>query len=635
MQSQQPKWAAGYGGGQRNFAVNAGSVQQRFETPRQNQLSQQPIGFGVADPGFGKPLTSAQTRPETVRAIPQIQWPSGYSTQAGASSSVASQPRKEQVGATASLASHPRKDQLWGVQPSQRPGAYGSRDRCVSVNAISNQLRLDPPRPNQPLQPVGGYSIQKCGLGVDPASAIQAREPSRAFQPLDRPRVTGAVGEGCKPARLSSVQEQQVLAKRDEPLQQPSSYGTAEHTAAAKSANRDSDAIWNRLGTGPMDLRSAFVPVPGPGPTFPTSRATCPSVKKPNQGRIEQPAISLDEFLDVTNAVATDVPACRPDEDAKGDSLLSKHATSFSKVDANELQPTENAISNPGIASMHMPSPSPSLSFSAADLDREITSAEPGFLCHTATPKLSHHPRGLLGVGGPVTFVTSAQTAGGSPTKTDGGLQSEATPASPKANEAAEDVSLTWKLLGVADNVIQFFSSLRSEEHRRFTSQSMRHTLPNPKRLPPDELFELRQQDQIKQAAHALRDAVTKLIAASGTTNADAATLRLPVEIRSRFSRLRLHLVQAFRKGQQPACDVNAVAADLERFISMCNYLAQAEPGDFDKDVRQEFISFSQRHAQDLESHCLTFRWLAEQRGNVGSVSGTGSGVGLSSSKNV
>merc|ERR1712187_485792 len=179
----------------------------------------------------------------------------------------------------------------------------------------------------------------------------------------------------------------------------------------------------------------------------------------------------------------------------------------------------------------------------------------------------------------------------------------------------AEDVSLTWKLLGAADKAVQFFSSLRPiDENRRFASHALRHTLPNPKRMQPNELFESRQQDQMKQAANSLRDAVMKLITASGTTNADQATYRLPVEIRCRFARLRQRLVEALGNGQSPVPDAHASAVNLERFVSICNYLAQADSGSIDRDVRQEFISFSQRHAQDLELHCRTFKWLSEQR---------------------
>merc|ERR1712070_608070 len=98
------------------------------------------------------------------------------------------------------------------------------------------------------------------------------------------------------------------------------------------------------------------------------------------------------------------------------------------------------------------------------------------------------------------------------------------------------------------------------------------------------------------------------LIAAAGTTDADRATVRMPIEIRSRFTRLRLRLFEALGS-QQQRLQPNA-AGNLDRFVSMCNYLAQADPAEVSQDVRREFISFSQRHAQDLESHCRTLKWL-------------------------
>jgi len=244
------------------------------------------------------------------------------------------------------------------------------------------------------------------------------------------------------------------------------------------------------------------------------------------------------------------------------------------------------------------------------DLDRENSNAAALLLCHTATPKLSLHPRGLRSVAAPVSFQTAA---------TNTSKEAEQVP--PNAKEPTEDASLTYKLMGAADKVVQFFSSLHPiEENRRFASHGLRQTLPNPKRLQPNELFERRQQDQLKQAALSLRDAIMKLITASGTTNAEQATYRLPPEIRSRFTRLRVKLGDALGNGQQPSSD--PAASNLDRFASMCNYLAQVNPKDVDSEVRQEFISFSQRHAQDLESHCRTFKWLEEQQ-RVGRMGGS------------
>lgn len=279
----------------------------------------------------------------------------------------------------------------------------------------------------------------------------------------------------------------------------------------------------------------------------------------------------------------------------------------YHKKNTERVEPTYNAA----VYGLADGAPGKESTCSEYDLDRENSNAAALLLCHTATPKLSLHPRGLRSVaGGPVSFATAAHPSGGGIGKNP--AEADTQNVSPNAND--EDVSFTWKLLGAAETVVQFFSSLRPiDERNKFASHNMRQTLPNPKRLQPNEIFESRQRDQMRQAALSLKDAVTKLIATAGTTDADRATLRMPTEIRSRFARLRVRLVQALGSGPQRSLDPNA-AASLERFASMCNYLAQADPADVNHDVRQEFISFSQRHAQDLESHCRTLKWLEEDQ---------------------
>jgi hypothetical protein len=346
--------------------------------------------------------------------------------------------------------------------------------------------------------------------------------------------------------------------------------------------------------------------------------------------------ISLDEFLDDTNAVEKEVRACCGDDGEVGDNLLStqQSLSSFSKTDIAEENVRGSSAKvdgnayNPVVYSLVDGAPGKESSQWEYDLDRENSNAAALLLCHTSTPKLSLHPRGLRSVGGPVSFATASQ-------------QSDAKKAGQHTDESGtekkdpeDDVSLTWKLMETADKVVQFFSSLHPiQENRRFGGHPGRQTLPNPKRLQPNEIFARRQQDQLKQAAMCLRDAVTKLVQASGTTNAEMATMRLPGEIRSRFVRLRLRLVQALQGSTQMAiahnADSNAAASNLDRFASLCNYLAQVNTNDIDSDVRQEFITFSQRHAQDLESHCRTFRWLDEERRREGGNSGLARGPGL------
>lgn len=580
--------------------------QMRSE-PSRVQPIQRPSGqysASTAPPGQYNVLASPQSRLEPPR--PALQRPSG---QIAEPSAIAQEQISERSSsALVPPASHPRLEPPRGFQPPQRPSSSGADERLATA---APQARLEPPRPQTvqrasaygstgtvqrettgPLQREAG-TLQRETTGTihrettGPSGGIQSRlEPPRQGLPSQRPVIGGGTDEraSCLPSEGRQLSRPQQPLQRLSPLQE--------------QRNR---------------------PVPAP----PGSRASWPPMqKRPSPGRVEEVVmcdagpISLDEFLDATNAVVPEVRQCAGD-DMPMDGLLSTLRSVSSKVDIDEFPrgPIEKTDSDP------KPEGPSDLVYSLVDvpekegtaweydLDRENSNAAALLLCHTSTPKLSLHPRGLRSVAGPVSFTTAAQA------KKAEGVEGEQVSPKTNANEPAEEVSFTWKLLGAADKVVEFFTSLRPvEENRRLGPHPTRQTLPNPKRLQPNELFESRQQDQMKQAAQSLRDAVLKLIIASGTTNADTATLRLPAEIRSRFARLRLRLAETLNNGQQPASDAKTHALDLERFVSTCNWLAQSGVDDVDKDVRQEFISFSQRHAKDLESHCRTFKWMEEQR---------------------
>lgn len=561
--------ANGYAGGDLGFGVASAVAESRLEPPRQPQILQWPSGYGAGERSFTRQTLPAQRSPNHGVAE------RGFITTAGSAQSRTDVPRQTllpQRQGCYDAARPPR-----GVQPLQRPS---NEERAVASS--QPRSRLDPPRAALPLQrplqrPTDDERVSAAAVGD-----AQAQAP-RVVQP--------------QPFRHGPT----LAARHGQPVQKCRSSSEADSAPVA---------------------------------------ATRPSASRPSPGRVEKAvvadsaSISLDEFLDSTNAVSG-IPVSHGDDDMMGDASL-QQVPSHPKVQAEDLltgqsDKVDAETCKVGAIYNLVDVPAKESDWAEYDLDRENSNAAALLLCHTATPKLSLHPRGVR-VGGPVTFATASQIA---PVKAvesradESSGEAEGQQVAPGAHEPPEDVSLTWKLLGAADKVVEFFSSLRPiEENRRFSYHGMRQTLPNPKRLQPNELFESRQQDQLKQAANSLRDAVANLITASGTTNAENATHRLPAEIRSRFTRLRWRLVQALNSSQKPASDLNTLVSDLERFVSMCSYLAQVDPKDIDRGLRQDFISFSQRHSQDLESHCRTFKWMEEQQhrqsGNVIPVRGLG-----------
>lgn len=579
MQSQQVPRIAGYSSGDRSFAISATNAQSRLEPPKPAQAFQRHAN-GNDDRGYGAIAMSRTTQQSDDRGYGAIAMsrgtqpylrPSGYGNATSGAQQI-SFPSGINTREHSFASSHTRelcKEGSIQIQPIQRPNAM--QERSFSRQEVSRAVPSTQPRQEQPLSRPSGFSIEKRGVLATPTS----------------PKI-----------RQDSFQD------RFEASPMTPAWHQSSATSSATSPSKQ--------------LRS-----PLSGPCNPaTSRSSWPPVKRPSPGRIEEtqavvkPGIDLDEFLDCTNAVAPEVRPCHGDDDMMGDGLLNtlRSVSSFSKVDAEEMPQRNERVEantyNAAVYSLAEGAPAKESTCSEYDLDRENSNAAALLLCHTATPKLSLHPRGLRSVaGGPVSFATAAHPGGGGTAKKPG---EDAQNISPNPNDT-EDVSFTWKLLGAAETVVQFFSSLRPiDEKNKFAAHSMRQTLPNPKRLHPNELFESRQRDQLRQAALSLKDAVTKLIAASGTTEAERATVRMPIEIRSRFTRLRLRLSETLGS-QKQRLDPNATG-NLERFVSMCNYLAQADPAEVPHDVRQEFISFSQRHAQDLESHCRTLKWLEEDQ---------------------
>jgi len=194
------------------------------------------------------------------------------------------------------------------------------------------------------------------------------------------------------------------------------------------------------------------------------------------------------------------------------------------------------------------------------------------------------------------------------------------------AAEKSDDVSLTWKLLGAAESVGNFFRSTMSMgDDEGGVSEDMKPQV----RRRPEEIFEVRQREQLKKAAGTLKRVVQKLIskgqAAPGACPEDL-TAGLPKEIGRRFARLRAALsatstVSPLVVSHQPAQASDATAAampgssedvldpplsggivDLERFQELLGRLERTGGWpELGNELRQEVSNFSSKHSRDLE----------------------------------
>lgn len=207
------------------------------------------------------------------------------------------------------------------------------------------------------------------------------------------------------------------------------------------------------------------------------------------------------------------------------------------------------------------------------------------------------------------------------------------------ASDKTEDVSLTWKILGAAENLGRFFNQMGTAADEGGVNEDMKVQI----RQRPDEVFEARQRDQLKKAAAALKKATQSIITKAGTSEADVLE-GLPKEIARRFGRLRTQLavssectsplvLSPLQTQQQqssppsPTSPTNSGNAeqeqeklqkgtigDLQKFVELCERLERTGGwSELSSVLRQDVTNFSMKHAQDLEQHA---RFLA--RGGVG-----------------
>eukprot|EP00439_Symbiodinium_sp_Y106_P030550 s4806_g3.t1 len=192
------------------------------------------------------------------------------------------------------------------------------------------------------------------------------------------------------------------------------------------------------------------------------------------------------------------------------------------------------------------------------------------------------------------------------------------------ASDRMEDVSLTWKLLGAAETVGRFFSSAEDEAGMKEDMQAVSASLRR-----PEDLFEVKQREQLKKAVAALRVPLSELLAkANGEGRAADLLAGLPKDVSRRFSRLRCSLIAATSEtnslvvcprwaGQEEMTgpivqDANAAfdgkaegnGQDLLNFIAVCEKLERTGSWTcVEAHLRQEVIAFSTKHGQEIQKY--------------------------------
>eukprot|EP00931_Biecheleriopsis_adriatica_P050540 TRINITY_DN29269_c0_g1_i1.p1 TRINITY_DN29269_c0_g1~~TRINITY_DN29269_c0_g1_i1.p1 ORF type:complete len:490 (-),score=110.35 TRINITY_DN29269_c0_g1_i1:79-1548(-) len=191
------------------------------------------------------------------------------------------------------------------------------------------------------------------------------------------------------------------------------------------------------------------------------------------------------------------------------------------------------------------------------------------------------------------------------------------------ASDKTEDVSLTWKLLGAAESIGQFFSS--SAEDEAGINEDIKPTC----RRRPEDMFEVKQREQLKKAAASLRAPVEKLVAKARDEAIPPAGPGdlfggMTKEIGRRFARLRSSLSQSTSSsgslvvstypGQEEMTgpvdnDGNTLAVaegsidELQSFTVLCERIERTGGwSGMSLELRREFLNFSVKHARDIET---------------------------------
>lgn len=179
--------------------------------------------------------------------------------------------------------------------------------------------------------------------------------------------------------------------------------------------------------------------------------------------------------------------------------------------------------------------------------------------------------------------------------------------------ERNEDVSLTWKILGAAETLGNFFGG-SAEPANSVSGSNTELRAPLKKR--PEEVFEVRQREMLKKAAHSLSYTTTKLISLVGdklgSKDGDLTAI-LPKDARTRYCRLRVAVAASVaampgnsenepNPGMEPEQAREGSQRQLQRFAEHCVRIERTGGWpELSHEVRQEIINFEQIHYADLQ----------------------------------
>lgn len=185
------------------------------------------------------------------------------------------------------------------------------------------------------------------------------------------------------------------------------------------------------------------------------------------------------------------------------------------------------------------------------------------------------------------------------------------------SSDKSEDVSLTWKILGAAESFGRLFASPNDSDEG-----GINEDIKPIARRRPEDMFEVKQREQLKKAANSLRTPLEKLIAKAKGEKSDHIDLLtgLPVEVRRRFARVRSSLAastssssglvaavfpleeqkaEVTDEAQQPCAEGSV--AELQKFVQLCERLERTGGWcGISLELRTEMMNFGSKHSRDV-----------------------------------
>lgn len=190
------------------------------------------------------------------------------------------------------------------------------------------------------------------------------------------------------------------------------------------------------------------------------------------------------------------------------------------------------------------------------------------------------------------------------------------------STDRSEDLSLTWRLLEAAESVSRLFTSMSSMSGR-VDEGGVSEDIPIDDGRRPEDLFEMKQRENLKKAAASLRKTVQKITSkATASMSREDVTVGLPKDVARRFAKLRSSLdaaaeakgvdakpKQAGLGSLSPSKEeaVEGSQQDLQRFADLCLRLERTGGWpELQGDLKQEVIQFNQKYNTVLDDYART-----------------------------